>query len=1202
MSKCTLTRFLASLSVIAMPAVAADYPPNIDYGSEGDFITKRAVEYGRAANILPIGPILVGMPEAPGSTSNAGVVADPKHNFWDISDLTNPVFIRDGDKDMPIHAHATVWRFDEEEGPLLYAGGIKWIRFNENGATSNDQLEQIRWGSWEFSGPLGYSMMFAPYHVRTYWEYGLDTSGDMAIRNPADVLSNEELDELRDMLGQSQSRTYYGRPFNHWNHMAQASVTGFTAWLGNLLVTGSDQQMTGMSVYDVSGYKLGQPPKLLSKFNPSLTEPNGDIVGVGGYWVEPYGTTKMVWAARSRENSNPARKYPALYVVDFTDPSQPELTCEVYFNEDPDNPADGDQSTNPMYVNFQDEYAYVDHMRVNIPLCEAAYADDKHIDSNEMAEIAYKFDDIANECEGSQYFRPLGQVGVFGGYDYWRTKDVNEQGMCFFVTSDEPDTRPPFVAGHRPLAGQTNYPVDGFIHIHIPETLRTESVMNAVTLVNTSTNEPVPFRLQLTHTGTLALWPRSDLADNSSFTVSLSGIQDFMGNTMDDYAFSFSTGATVTGPNPETPVPTPPLNPTPEPTPVATPDIPSYAGVPFYPVKSSQLACEPESFNGHVWAVNPDNDSVTLLERRHNNQTYALEVNFLKEIKLGYEHPTSVSKFGEVFAVTYRDDDKVVFHNAQGFPVQAVDTGHGTQPVSSLTDGDYLYVALYGSGEVVKISSDGTIAARLKVGPKPKAMALHGNRLLVARFISTMQNGSVYDINTNGEMALSRTIVVNKLLVPDDIDHGGGIPNYLSSMVITADGTRAYITANKVNMDRGLQRNGLPLDDDNTVRPIIVTLDLVNHRDINTDPTNHSGTIDLDNGAEPNGVIFLADPNIRAHTLRGNNVVVVQNLALNRSAQFTTGLAPQDMCTTLRGLFVKNYTGRSVTAIDVAKFMHDGSMGPNIINVPTVQNEVLTAEELKGLQLFHDALQPEMGPEGYMSCASCHNEGGQDGMVWDLSNLGEGFRNTLPLNGTNGTRFGVLHWSGNFDEVQDFELQIEHLNGGEGLIAGETFTVQSPLEMHTSGVSADLDALAAYVANLGKASLKRSPYRSYTGGLSAAAMRGEKVFAREGCASCHAGSAFRDGLTHDVGTIKATTGARLGGEILGIRTPNLVQLWESAPYFHDGSAQTLEDVLRTGAHDTGLNNADRDDLIQYLLSIDRDDYINDDELFVPMSF
>ena len=67
-----------------------------------------------------------------------------------------------------------------------------------------------------------------------------------------------------------------------------------------------------------------------------------------------------------------------------------------------------------------------------------------------------------------------------------------------------------------------------------------------------------------------------------------------------------------------------------------------------------------------------------------------------------------------------------------------------------------------------------------------------------------------------------------------------------------------------------------------------------------------------------------------------------------------------------------------------------------------------------------------------MSCASCHNDGGHDGRIWDLTGMGEGLRNTVTLRGRAGAQ-GFLHWTANFDEVQDFEGQIRALAGGTGL-------------------------------------------------------------------------------------------------------------------------------------------------------------------------
>ena len=1250
------------LLIITGPAHSADYPPNIDYGSQGDFITKTGTEYGRTANLTLVGPLLVNLPEGPGSSSN-GVTWLPESTVWDLSDLTNPSLIRSLTCDTcflgsPVFAHATVIRFDNNDAYLYTrnddpANPGDHLTFNPAGETSNDQAapQHLNWGF----NPMSYTMLFSPYNLRRWWDYGDNPAGLQSVRDPS------------RLLPEGEPERWLGEYLVSWDHLGETGVTGFAAWLGNLIVMSSDQQSTGMAIYDVSGFKDGQLPRLLSTYQPQITEPNGNQTGIGGYWMEPYGTTKMVWAARQR-GTTPERHYPSLFIVDFTDPTDPQLTCELYFDQDKNDPSDGDDSSNPMYVNFQDGFAYVDHFKVDIAACETAYAD-KEISSIEFQEIVYRFDDTNNGCDGSQYFRPLGQVGIFGGYDWWVTRSVvtytggtmpigqymtnqngvgleavrhlasgesviskdsiqegdvitsqdqtftvtdvvideriNEQGMCFMVTSDEPDTTPPFVSGHRPLANQFNYPVDGFIHIHIPETLRTETVVDAITVTDVDSNEAVDFRYQLSHTGTLSIWPNNDLTLGSTYEVSLSGIQDFMGNTMVPYSFRFSTGVDIIGePVPETDTPRTPA--------------PSYTGNAFYPKQSSQLACEPEIDNGNVWVVNPDNDSVTIVSRSIELGDFELSTEVIKEIKLNYEHPTSVTKVNNSFAVTYRDDDKVVFFDAQGNPLRSIDTGHGSQPIASVAQDATLFVALYGSGEVIKIDTlTGTLTSRLPVGPTPKAMALSGTRLLVTRYISNTQlsnqqapnsspnsppnseQAQVYDINTTGAMSLTRIIPINKILVPDDIDHGAGLPNYLSSIVINPESTQAYITAVKANIDRGLFRNNQPLDEDNTIRPILITLDLINNRDANIDPDTRSNAIDLDNAADPAGITFLPDGVTRVHTLQGNNLVILNNLAGNTSANFETGFAPQSMCSTLRTLYVKNFTDRTVSAIDIANWMHDGSQNPLIQTVSTVLSEVLSEEEVVGLQIFYHARIADISPEGYISCASCHAGGGHDGMTWDMTHLGEGLRNTLSLNGASGTRFGDLHWSQNFDEVQDFEIQMEQLNGGIGLIPGLTFQGQSPLYYDTSGASDDLDALASYVSSLGKERVKRSPYRSYTGELTAEAQRGRTVFTEKNCQSCHSGEAFRDGLGHDVGTIKASSGRRLGVEngLLDIRTPSLIELWDSAPYFHDGSAATLEDVLRVGNHETAFTGTEESDLLAFLLSIDRELYIDDDAIF-----
>ncbi|MGI9241501.1 MAG: Ig-like domain-containing protein, partial [Verrucomicrobiales bacterium] len=249
-----------------------------------------------------------------------------------------------------------------------------------------------------------------------------------------------------------------------------------------------------------------------------------------------------------------------------------------------------------------------------------------------------------------------------------------------------------------------------------------------------------------------------------------------------------------------------------------------------------------------------------------------------------------------------------------------------------------------------------------------------------------------------------------------------------------------------------------------------------------------------------------------------------------------------------------------------------------------VADEQLSGLVLRGKQLFYDSQDQRLALEEYVSCASCHNDGGQDGRVWDLTGFGEGLRNTIDLRGRAGLAHGPLHWSGNFDEVQDFEGQIRGLSGGGGLIeAGEP---HPPLGAANTGRSADLDALAAYVASL--AEFDESPFREPDGSLTPDGEQGKLVFQSSGCTDCHSGPGFTDspsGARHDVGTLLESSGGRLGGTLDGIDTPTLRGVWSSAPYLHDGRADDLEAAVN--AHQNlSLTPTEMAQLVEYLRQID----------------
>ena len=271
------------------------------------------------------------------------------------------------------------------------------------------------------------------------------------------------------------------------------------------------------------------------------------------------------------------------------------------------------------------------------------------------------------------------------------------------------------------------------------------------------------------------------------------------------------------------------------------------------------------------------------------------------------------------------------------------------------------------------------------------------------------------------------------------------------------------------------------------------------------------------------------------------------------------------------------------------------------VDLVDAEGEVVEPALLSGKRLFHAAWDSRMSRDGYLSCGSCHPDGGHDGRTWDFTDRGEGLRNTPALLGSGLPEYGPLHWSGNFDEIQDFEGVIRGTMAGRGFLSDEDWeesgAALGPLK---AGRSQELDDLAEYIASL--TSSKRSPFRGADGGLSDEAEAGRLLFesVEVGCVDCHPAPSYTDSqwlafgepLLHDVGTLGPGSGSRVSGELLGIDTPTLRSVWASGPYLHDGSVESLEELLGTGGHPDpesgglGLTTSELQQLVAFLRSIE----------------
>jgi len=591
-----------------------------------------------------------------------------------------------------------------------------------------------------------------------------------------------------------------------------------------------------------------------------------------------------------------------------------------------------------------------------------------------------------------------------------------------------------------------------------------------------------------------------------------------------------------------------------------------------------------------VWNVNTDNATVTAID--------ALLLNKKFEARVGKEPRTlAQAPDGTIWVVNEGEATISVLDGASGALVQTIALPYASRPygIAFSPNGAAAYVTLQATGRLLKIDANTrVIVGDLAVGPTPRGLAIthDSQRILVSRFISPQDHGEVIEVDATS-VTVTRTFRLAMDPGPDTESSGRGVPNYLSSARISPDGRAAWIPSKKDNVQRGLRRDGSPLTFESTVRTIVSQIDLLN----NTEDLN--ARRDLNDRDLANAVAFSPLGDYVFVAAQGSNTIDVLDAysrALITSIE-NVGLAPQGQAMSRDGakLFVQNFISRSVSVYEVSGIAPNGdNQARKLAEIATVSQEALAPLVLQGKQIFYNAKDGRMNRDGYLSCASCHLNGEEDGRVWDFSDRGEGWRNTISLRGRRGTGHGRLHWSANFDEVQDFEHDIRYAFGGMGFMRDGDFNTgmrNQPLGDRKAGISPELDALAAYLESL--AETPTSPQRNANGSLTNPARLGKMIFQRQKCGRCHGGNDFTDsfsGVRHDVGTLKPTSGNRLGGALRALDTPTLRGAWATPPYLHDGSAATLLDVLPSASMKHGslpqLNAQEQQWLAAYLAQID----------------
>jgi YVTN family beta-propeller protein len=998
--------------------------------------------------------------------------------------------------------------------------------------------------------------------------------------------------------------------------------------IGNLLLAVSVHAEGGVAAYDISDPAA---PRLLDILPSSA--PDGTTLAGRGYEPCVY-KHYIVLGSDFNEGSNEIR------FVDFSDPQNLRLAAVI-----PDA-----LGTN-RYIQFQDTNMF---------------AGDVKYDLSAFPTITPTliFDGF------DEYNFPLGNLLVTGSPDAGEARILVHQAA--------PDTAGPTVAYHVPAADAGGQALTTRIGLVIHESLDALSLNDQTVRLRPLGGAPLAGTVSLSDSDVVTFHPTAPLLPDTVYEVVLpaDGIRDLAGNAIaSEFLFRFSTGdpvelgnrapridafavsaypaapgapvtlsATVSDPDGDALEArwdfgdgTPPTDWTTDFAPVHT-----YATEGHHrgtvQVRDPSDAVITRSFtvtvslpppataglgssvivhhagSDRILGVNPDHGTVSAFSAATSAKVFETAVG---------RRPESVAVDAYGFAwVACREDarlDRV--RVSDGLRLDSLLLPSGSAPHGLLFDhaGTTGYVTLSGSGELLRFDPLGrAITGRLPAGPGPRALALSadGATVHVARFVSPDSGAEVRAFTT------SPFAPAGSMVYPVFTDasfengaNGRGLPNYLVALLPDARDHRVWIAAKKDNILRGTARDGLPLTFETSVRSLLAPFAPAA---AGSPPVAlPAEALDLDNSAPPAALAFSPLGDYLFTASQGNNEVeVIDAFTRAHVARFATGLAPHGLAfdPVRRRLWVSNFTGRTVTVLDLAGFLEFGSPSlPAPVTVDATAAEPLTPAELRGKQIFYSAkdvddadLNPSrMSLDSYLSCAVCHLDGGHDGRVWDFTDRGEGLRNTIDLRGRAGLGHGALHWSANFDEVQDFENDIRGEFGGTGFLPDADWAdpeIRAPLgPKPKSGRSADLDALAAYVSSLAQASLPRSPHREPDGRLGSEALRGLAVFQTASCTDCHIGVRFTDGLAHDVGTLRVSSGGRLGGPLTAIDTPTLLGLFDSAPYLHDGSAPTLDSVFDRfdpaaapgsvrRAHDlSAFSAADRAALVRYLHELDGHD-------------
>jgi YVTN family beta-propeller protein len=692
---------------------------------------------------------------------------------------------------------------------------------------------------------------------------------------------------------------------------------------------------------------------------------------------------------------------------------------------------------------------------------------------------------------------------------------------------------------------------------------------------------------------------------------------------------------------------------------------------------SGPIAVSPDDHS--VWVVNPDNDSVTEIEVEDDDNRVVARVSVGDEPQNLAITPdgkyvyVSNTGSGTVSVIRTKDKPKVV----ETIDVGTEPYGMAITPDGRKL---YVANARSNDVSVIDLGRNKVIATIDDVGLEPRGVAITSDgdgesedeKVYVTQFLGVdvpgvligrddYKEGRVTVISVKKDRVIGHAVlrplantgfssngsVLNGVPPTNPATFTlatGAFPNQLNSIVIK--GNRAYLPNTGASPDGPVRFNV-------NVQALLSVIDL------RTNTEGAAGgatqTINMNRGvnfeaaatqlffAVPWAIEFEHSSNTGYAVIAGSNVLVKVDLDADGTPTIHAPAAAGDPGAVVRIPVGQNPRGIAINrSDDRAYVMNEFSRDVSVVDLET-QAVIATVPTAKlpepgteaatiqiGKAIFNSSTGvalPQVGPggvigkrlsaNGWGACSACHPFGLTDGVVWIFAS---GPRRTLPLNGSFNPHdpqdAKILNHSAIFDELQDFELNIRNVSGGQGLIPvdGAPDLNVAAFNHANTGRSPALDAMALYVARGVRTPI--SPLSAHGHDVK----QGRKQFEKANCASCHGGGGWASSrrdftpppaateivntqltrFLRKVGTFDATAANELranGAPALGadgFNPPTLLGDFAMGPFLHNGAALTLDEVMENVAHRSAGTNgddklesrSDRRDLVDFLQSID----------------